>query len=142
MQDVERAIPHREPFLFVDRIIELDGDKIKTEKKLDPDLDFFRGHYPGYPIMPGVLTCEAVFQSGAILLSRHMESEKGKVPVLVRIKNAKFKRMIKPGETILIEAEITERVGGAFYLSGKASVNGELAVTVKFVCTLADYEGD
>ncbi len=98
------AIPHRPPFLFIDRIIEMDETKILAEKKLSPDLDFFEGHYPDFPVMPGVLTLESVFQAGAVLLSQHVTGHESGVPVLTRIKNAKFKKMVRPGDTLMISA--------------------------------------
>lgn len=132
--DIEQAIPHRPPFLFIDRVLEMDENRIVAEKWLDPSLDFFRGHYPGFPIMPGALTCESIFQAGAILLSGRLE--KG-VPVVTRIKDAKFKRMIMPGDTITLETRIDDRLGAAFYMKGAARVGGKLAVSVSFTCTAA-----
>ncbi|MBM4444790.1 MAG: beta-hydroxyacyl-ACP dehydratase [Chloroflexi bacterium] len=137
MEDVLRAIPHRPPFLFVDSIVELTPVKITTTRKVREDEDFFKGHYPGNPIMPGVLVCEAIFQSGAVLLAGAMAGGGGGVPVLTRISNAKFRNMVKPGDTMEIEAEITERLGNACFLKGKASVDGKTAATVEFAVAMA-----
>jgi len=137
MEEVLRAIPHRPPFLFVDSIVELMPAKIRTTRKVREDEEFFKGHYPGNPIMPGVLICEAIFQSGAILLSRTMASSGQGVPVLTRIGNAKFRSMVKPGDLLEIEAEITEKLGTAYFLKGKASVEGKTAVTVEFGVAMA-----
>jgi 3-hydroxyacyl-[acyl-carrier-protein] dehydratase len=137
MEQVLNAIPHRPPFLFVDRVIELKENKIKTVKEISPDESFFEGHYPGNPIMPGVLICESVFQTGAILLSSMIGDAKEGVPVLTRIQNAKFKNMVKPGDILEIEAELVEKVSNAFFLKGSVSVAGRKAVTVEFACTLA-----
>ena len=139
MDEVLRAIPHRPPFLFVDQVVEVTDKKIKATRRMDPDESFFKGHYPGYPIMPGVLVCEAIFQTGAILLSRIMTAadiSEG-VPVLARISNAKFKQMVKPGDTLELEAELVEVMGTAYFLKGRASVQGKTAVTVEFAVTLA-----
>jgi 3-hydroxyacyl-[acyl-carrier-protein] dehydratase len=137
MEDILRAIPHRPPFLFVDSIVELTSARIRTTRKARQDEDFFKGHYPGNPIMPGVLICEAIFQSGAILLSRMISDVGEGVPVLARINNAKFKNMVKPGDTLEIEAEIAEKVSNVCFLKGKASVDGKTAVTVEFAVTMA-----
>lgn len=137
MEEILKAIPHRPPFLFVDTIVELTDTNIKTTRKASPEEEFFKGHYPGNPIMPGVLVCEAIFQSGAILLSRIISNAGEGVPVLTRINNAKFKNMVKPGDTLEIEAEIAEKVSNVYFLKGKASVDGKTAVTVEFAVTLA-----
>jgi 3-hydroxyacyl-[acyl-carrier-protein] dehydratase len=137
VEEILRAIPHRPPFLFVDSIVELTSAKIRTIRKAREDEEFFRGHYPGNPIMPGVLICEAIFQSGAILLSGTMASSGWGVPVLTRISNAKFRSMVKPGDVLEIEAEITEKLGNACFLKGKASVDGKTAVTVEFAVAMA-----
>ncbi|MBI4665763.1 MAG: 3-hydroxyacyl-ACP dehydratase FabZ [Nitrospinae bacterium] len=137
-EEIHRAIPHRPPFLFVDRVLEVDDKHIVAEKFLSPDLDFFKGHYPHFPVMPGVLTCESIFQAGAILLSQQggmMES--GSVPVLARIRDARFKRLVRPGDMVALTVELEDKVGMAFFMKGKATVNGELAVSVSFTCALA-----
>jgi 3-hydroxyacyl-[acyl-carrier-protein] dehydratase len=137
MEDILNAIPHRPPFLFVDRIVELGGAKIKTEKEVKPDEPVFEGHYPGQPIMPGALICESIFQTGAILLSNIMGGISEGIPVLTRINNAKFKSIVKPGSTLDIEAELVEKVSNAYFMKGKASVDGKTSVTVEFTVTLA-----
>ena len=137
MEQILKAIPHRPPFLFVDRVIELSEDRIRAAREMSPDEDFFRGHYPGNPIMPGVLICESIFQAGAILLSSIIGDVSGGVPVLTRIGNAKFKNMVKPGDTLELEAELVEKVSNAYFLKGKASVGGKTAVTVEFAVSLA-----
>jgi 3-hydroxyacyl-[acyl-carrier-protein] dehydratase len=137
MEQILKAIPHRPPFLFVDRVIELSEDRIRAAREISPDEDFFRGHYPGNPIMPGVLICESIFQAGAILLSSIIGDVSRGVPVLTRIGNAKFKSMVKPGDTLELEAELVEKVSNAYFLKGKASVGGKTAVTVEFAVSLA-----
>jgi len=137
MEEVLNAIPHRPPFLFVDRIVEISGTKIKTAKEIKPDEPVFAGHYPGQPIMPGALICESIFQTGAILLSKMMGSIGEGIPVLTRINNAKFKSIVKPGNTLDIEAELVEKVSNAYFMKGKASVAGKTSVTVEFTVTLA-----
>ena len=137
MEEILNAIPHRPPFLFVDRIVELSGTKIKTAKEIRPDDPVFAGHYPGQPIMPGALICESIFQTGAILLSKVMGGMGGGIPVLTRINNAKFKSIVRPGSTLDIEAELVEKVSNAYFMKGRASVGGKTSVTVDFTVTLA-----
>ncbi len=136
MEEILNAIPHRPPFLFVDRIVELSETKIRTTKEIRPDEPLFEGHYPGQPIMPGALICESIFQTGAVLLSKMMGGIGEGVPVLTRINNAKFKSIVRPGSTLDIEAELVERVSNAYYMKGKASVAGRTSVTVEFTVTL------
>jgi 3-hydroxyacyl-[acyl-carrier-protein] dehydratase len=136
-EEILRAIPHRPPFLFVDRVVELTETTIKATKQVSPDEPFFQGHYPGYPIMPGVLVCESVFQTGAILLSKTIDSMGEGAPVLTRINKAKFKNMVKPGDTLELQAEIVERLSTAYFLKGKASVGGKTVLTVEFAVTVS-----
>jgi 3-hydroxyacyl-[acyl-carrier-protein] dehydratase len=137
MEQILKAIPHRPPFLFVDKVVELTETKIKATKEISHDEPFFRGHYPGNPIMPGVLICESIFQTGAILLSSIIGYIGDGIPVLTRINNAKFKNMVKPGDLLDIEAELVEKVSNAFFLKGSASVAGKTVVTVEFAVSLA-----
>ena len=142
--EIYQSIPHRPPFLWVDKIISMAAESIETEKFISPDLDVFKGHYPDYPIMPGVLLCEAVFQSGALLMAdnlRRMESspsQTGLMPVLTRIKGAKFKREVKPGDTIRIQVKVDEIIGHAWFFKGKVTVDDKTALKVDFGCALVD----
>ena len=142
--DIYEAIPHRPPFLWVDSVISYDSKTIVTEKFIAPDLDFFQGHYPDYPLMPGVLLCEAVFQTGALFMAKMLkesgktsEAEK-KAPVLTRIKGAKFKREVKPGDTIRMQVTLDENIGNAWFFKGKVLVDAKTAVKVDFGCALTE----
>ncbi|EKD35286.1 MAG: hypothetical protein ACD_75C01964G0011 [uncultured bacterium] len=143
MQDNEEIIaliPHRPPFLWVDRIVSCADGLIITEKYIPGDLDVFKGHYPGHPLMPGVLLCEAIFQSAALLMAK-MTDETGfgnrRIPVLTRISNAKFKRMVLPGDTAHIEVKLMESVATAYYFKGVLKVDGQTAIMVDFACKIA-----
>lgn len=135
-------IPHRPPFLWLDRIIELQETSIRAEKRIPEDLPLFQGHYPDYPLMPGVLLCEAVFQAGALLIGEtlrqhseaHTNTKTKKLPVLTRILGAKFKREVRPGDLIEISAELIEQMGPAWLMRGKVKVGGKVAVQVEFAC--------
>ena len=137
---ITKRIPHRPPFLWIDRVCELTDTTILAEKILDAKLDVFKGHYPDYPLMPGVLLCEAVFQAGALLIGEQVGNDEtlAGVPVLTRIQGAKFKREVRPGDTIAIEAVIKEKVGPAWFCKGKVRVRGKVAVQVDFSCALKD----
>ncbi len=130
-------LPHRPPFLWLDRVIEISTEAILAEKVVAEDLEVFRGHYPDYPIMPGVLLCEAVFQAGALLIGQTMDNgpdvAQG-VPVLTRILGAKFKREVRPGDTLAISAKLVERMGPAWIMKGAVRVGGKLALQVEFAC--------
>lgn len=137
------SIPHRPPFLLVDEVVEIDPNRIVTSRFVDPESDFFRGHYPGDPIMPGVLICESIFQSGALLIAHRMSGDGADegVPVLTRIRDARFKRIVRPNETMTIEVTLDDAVEHAFNLTGTARVDGELCVRVSFGCMLARKDG-
>lgn len=136
---IRARIPHRPPFLWLDRVLALDGTSIRAEKEIASGLELFRGHYPDYPIMPGVLLCEAVFQAGALLIAeqmrRHGATPAG-IPVLSRIQGAKFRREVRPGDRIEVRAELLEQVGPAWFLKGSVRVEGRVALQVRFSCAL------
>lgn len=140
-QEVLDRIPHRPPFLWVDEIIEIDTTTILTQKTIPVDLELFQGHYPDRPLMPGVLLCEAIFQSGALLMSYILESEKTGVtigvPVLTRINGAKFKRMVYPGDTVQISVSLKETIGTVSFMKGTMRIDGKVAVQVDFSCAIA-----
>lgn len=144
MDAIRAAIPHREPFLFVDEIVERGPDLLRTRWRVPPEADFLRGHYPGRPLVPGVILCESAFQAGAILCAGEMhDAPPGAVPVLTRIGEARFKRMVAPGETVEIEVRLEQRVGPARWLSAKLSVDGATVLRVGFTLavTAADTAG-
>jgi len=133
--EIKSLIPHRDPFLWLDEVVEVDDLRIHARKQLRDDLDVFRGHYPNMPILPGVLQCEAVLQAAAVLIARFHPTGDSKVPVATRMNNVQFRRLVRPGETLDIEAEITDRLGDTFFLKGKASVDGKVSTRLEFACT-------
>jgi 3-hydroxyacyl-[acyl-carrier-protein] dehydratase len=132
---IQAAIPHRDPFLLIDKIVEQEENRIVCQKELSGDEFWFRGHYPGFPLMPGVLLCEAAMQAGAVLLSAYADGEG--VPVATRLRDVRFKRMVRPGETITLEVTLDEKVSQAFFLTARVTVAKELAMRMQFTCTLA-----
>lgn len=137
LDTIHAAIPHRAPFLLVDEVVEQTDDQIECRKTFSAQEYFFAGHYPGFPLVPGVLLCEAGMQAGAILLSRHVQGTQGRVPVATRMNEVKFKRMVRPGETITIDVHLVERLSDAFFLKAKITCEGEIAARFEFACTLA-----
>jgi len=131
-------MPQREPFLFVDRVVEVTDSYIKTEKQIQSNEPFFAGHFPGRPIMPGVLICEAVFQSSSILMSKRagVASNDGCIPLITRMANVKLKRVVLPGDLMEVEVKLKEILGQAAYMSGKVKVEGKTVLTVVFTVML------
>lgn len=135
--EIEQCIPHRDPFLWLDEVTEISSSRIVARKHLSENLPVFQGHYPSFPVFPGVLQCESCFQAGAVLISRLVPTGADEVPVVTRVNNVQFRRMLRPGETIEIDVELTERVSNAFYLKGRVSVDGKVSARLEFVCTAA-----
>ena len=138
LEQIKQFLPHRTPFLWLDSVSGLTAEKIIAHKHLSEDLDVFQGHYPHFPVMPGVLMCEACFQAGALLIAQIEPVEEGEVPVVTRVNNVKFRRMVRPDETIDIEVALTERLANAFFMTGKVSVAGQTAARLEFAATATD----
>ena len=111
---------------------------IVCKKTFVGDEFFFQGHYPDFPLVPGVILCEAAMQAGAVLLSKHMTGDG--VPVAGRLNDVKFKRMVRPGDTILLDVTLDERMGDAFFLSAKVVCDRKPAATLSFAVTVAKRE--
>ncbi|MEX0321291.1 MAG: 3-hydroxyacyl-ACP dehydratase FabZ [Puniceicoccaceae bacterium] len=145
MEEIYKTIPHREPFLFIDRIIEVTDEGAVAEREIRADEPHFQGHYPGNPLMPGVLLCEAIFQTAAVYMVRRFEAEgipgTEKTPILTRIQEAKFKQMVRPGDVIRIETTYTEAISRFHFMRGKVLVNGKMAVSVEFGLAMIDGDG-
>jgi 3-hydroxyacyl-[acyl-carrier-protein] dehydratase len=137
LEQIHAAIPHRAPFLLVDEIVEQSDDRIVCRKTFRGEEYFFAGHYPGFPLVPGVLLCEAGMQAGAILLSRYVRGAEARVPVATRLDEVKFKHMVRPGETILIAVDLIDRLAEVFFLMAKIKSGGKTAARFEFACTLA-----
>lgn len=137
IQQIQQLIPHRPPFLWIDRVLDVNETEITAEKYLAPENPVFVGHYPDFPIFPGVLQCEMAMQAGAILIAKSYGSESGSVPVATRINNVKFKNLIRPGVTVSISAKLTEKLANAYFLTGKISVDGKTTATLDFACAAA-----
>lgn len=139
---VTDLIPHRPPFLFVDDIVSESPDGLVARRTWRAEEDFYQGHYPGAPITPGVLLCEAVFQAGAVFLSKQAAAEKttlgAGVPLLAKISDVRFRNPVFPGDTILIEVKRKDVMGGFTVMTGSVKkpdntriLNVEFAVAWK-----------
>ena len=150
-EQIQRGIPHRPPMLLVDKILSSDETSIVCEKTFRADEFFVQGHFPGQPIVPGVIQCECCMQAGALLIAtaaddspashqaEHQAEHQGNfLPVATRMDAVKFKRMVRPGDTVQIQVTLNDRVSNAFYLTGKMMLNGKLAARLDFACSLTD----
>lgn len=137
LSEIHAAVPHRPPFLFIDEIVSRDEKRIVCRKTFREDEWFFAGHYPNFPITPGVLLCEAAMQAGAVLLAQYQQLTGDQVPVAARMNDVRFKRMVRPGETIEMEVELTHKVSKAWFLKAKVTCGGQLAVRFEFTCAMA-----
>ena len=137
-EQILAAIPHRSPMLLLDEIIESEEDGIVCQKKFSAEEFFFQGHFPDAPIVPGVILCETALQAGAVLLARqHPSAEGNDLPVVTRLNNVKFKRMVRPGDTIQVTVKIQELLANAYFLSARLTCEGELTASLDFACTMA-----
>ena len=146
-QTILDLIPHRPPFLFVDEIRELSDEKIVAAYRLKEDEFFFQGHYPGRPLVPGVILCEAAMQAGAVYLASlygkevaEMAENTGKklMPVVGRIDEVKFKKIVGPGDVIETEVVMREKMARAYFLNAKITSGGELVSRFRFACTYTE----
>lgn len=133
IEEIKALIPQREPFLFVDEVIDRGERSIKTARTFRAEEDFFKGHFPGNPIVPGVILQEAMFQSGALLMAQGNPSGLG---VVSRVNGAKFKTMVRPGDTLHMQVELVDQAANAYYFKGKATVEGKVALAIEFACAL------
>lgn len=126
--------------MLIDQIIEQEDARIVCQKKFTGEEFWYAGHYPEYPITPGVILCEASMQAGAVLLSQFAGEKPGAVPVATRANNVQFRDMVLPGSEVKIEVELTERLADAFFLKAKVTnlVTGKLACRFDFACTLTE----
>ena len=123
--------------LLVDEIVSHSDKEIVCRKSFSGDEYFFQGHYPEPPIVPGVILCESTVQAGAVLLSQLTAGTDG-VPVLTRMSDVKFKKIIKPGDTIELNVKLDEVVSNAYYLTGIAKCDGKVAARLGFTCSIAN----
>lgn len=136
---VKDYLPHRDPMLFIDRVLELSEMSIQTQSIVKADADFFKGHFPDMPIMPGVLIIETVAQTGALLVSLTRGLDSSKFIAFSSVENAKFKAPVLPGQTLTIQVNI-DKIRLPFYkFSGRAYVNDKLVASLSFAAAEMEF---
>ncbi len=142
MMDIHRILkklPHRYPILLVDRVLELEPHvRIKALKNVTMNEPYFVGHFPARPVMPGVMMLEALAQTAALLSfeSNGVDPNDDMVVYFVGIDGARFKRVVEPGDQLILQAKLERAKGGIYKFSTQASVDGEIAVEAELMCTL------
>lgn len=139
--NIKDLIPQREPFLFIDKIIDMTDANITVEYTFNSSLDFFKGHFPANPVVPGVILNEHCFQSGAALIaSKSSEGIGNKLAVVSRITNAKFKNIVRPNEKITTTTELVETLANAAYFKSTVKMDHKKVLTIEFACTLVEEQ--
>jgi len=139
VQEIRQYLPHRYPFLLVDRVVELEeGKSIKGYKNISINEEVFNGHFPEVPIFPGVMIVEALAQVSGILGFKTLgqKPEDGYLYLFAGIDNVRFKRQVVPGDRLLLESEVVSERRGIWKFAGKASVDGELAASADILCAV------
>ncbi len=145
MLNVTDLIPHRPPFLFVDEIVAETPESLTAKRTFRADEDFYQGHYPGAPITPGVILCEAVFQTGALYMARQAQAAGLKpgegVPLLAKISDVRFRSPVYPGDTVTIEVKKKDALGGFTMMSGSVKNGDKRVLNVEFSVAWKAPEG-
>ena len=141
--EILQAIPPRPPFLFLDEVVERSENSLTAKRHVSDSEPFFEGHYPGNPIMPGVLISEAVFQAGAVflnsLLEEELETYPNLVPVLTKIADARFRSIVRPGDDLIITVSLKEKMGRFIFMNGSVkNGRGQKVMNVTFSVALSD----
>ena len=135
---IRKILPHRYPMLLVDRILELEPDRIVGIKNVTANEPFFAGHFPDFPVMPGVLIVEAMAQVAGVLVLKDMPDRANKLVFLAGIDNAKFRRPVVPGDQLRIEMKVLKKKASVAKMYGQATVDGVVVAEVEVLCKLAD----
>ena len=138
INEIRELLPHRFPFLLVDRIIEMEPERIVGIKNVTANEPHFMGHFPDFPVMPGVLIVEAMAQCAGVLVLKSIEDRASKLVLLVAIENARFRKPVVPGDTLRMEMKILKRKATVAKMSGVATVDGVIVAEAEVMCKLAD----
>jgi len=140
INQIRRILPHRYPMLLVDRIVELEAERIVGIKNVTANEPFFSGHFPDFPVMPGVLIVEAMAQTAGVLVLNSIPDRESKLVLLVAIENAKFRRPVVPGDQLRIEMAVIKRKASVAKMAGRATVDGVVVAEAEMMCKLADKD--
>jgi len=136
--EIRKILPHRYPFLLVDRIVELEAERIVGIKNVTVNEPFFTGHFPDFPVMPGVLIVEAMAQAAGVLVLKSIPDRDSKLVLLVAIENARFRKPVVPGDTLRLEMTVIKRRSNVAKMAGRATVDGVLVAEAEVMCKLED----
>lgn len=135
---IRDILPHRYPFLLVDRIVEMETDRIVGIKNVTANEPFFEGHFPDFPVMPGVLMVEAMAQVGGVLVLSKMADRKSKLVLLAGVDGAKFRRPVRPGDQLRIEVTVLRQKSTMVKVAGKCTVDGVVVAEAEILCVVTD----
>src|SRR5579859_4278871 len=138
INQIRRILPHRYPMLLVDRIVELEAERIVGIKNVTINEPFFSGHFPDFPVMPGVLIVEAMAQVAGVLVLKSIPDRHKKLVLLASVEQAKFRRPVLPGDQLRIEMKVTKRKASVAKMYGQATVNGVVVAEAQVMCKIAD----
>ena len=140
INEIKEILPHRFPFLLVDRIVEMEPERIVGIKNVTANEPFFQGHFPDFPVMPGVLIIEAMAQAAGVLVLKNMQDRANKLVLLVAVENARFRRPVVPGDTLRMEMKVLKRKASVAKMAGIATVDGQVVAEAEVMCKLAEKE--
>jgi len=138
IQAIREILPHRYPMLLVDRIVEMEPDRIVGIKNVTVNEPFFAGHFPEFPVMPGVLIIEAMAQVAGVLVLREIQDRNEKLVLLASVDNARFRRPVLPGDQLRIEMKMVKKKASVVKMCGQATVDGAVAAEAEVMCKLAE----
>src|SRR6266849_5800891 len=140
INEIRRILPHRYPMLLVDRIVELEAERVVGIKNVTANEPFFGGHFPDFPVMPGVLIVEAMAQTAGILVLKSIPDRDKKLVFLVSVDAAPFRKPVVPGDQLRLEMSVIKRKGSVAKMAGRATVEGVLVAEAEVMCKLQDKE--
>ena len=138
INQIREILPHRYPMLLVDRIVEIEPERIVGIKNVTANEPHFTGHFPNFPVMPGVMIVEAMAQCAGVLVLQNIEDRANKRVMLVAIENARFRKPVIPGDTLRMEMKILKRKASVAKMAGVATVDGTVVAEAEVMCKLAD----